>query len=102
MGTFVFALATGSHLAELIGLSLFACLVAAVAGFRVGARKVAESDESGIPTDGANIWAQPLRREDVDRYLLHYRGVQPDAPHDATMRSLTRDHPTAPAHERAA
>jgi hypothetical protein len=58
------------------GASLVVVLVASVVGFRIGARNRAESNDSGIPIEGANIWAQPLRCEQIDRYLLSYRGGQ--------------------------
>lgn len=76
LGTFVYALAAGSYLAGGIGLGLVVMMSAAVVGFRIGARKVAESDESGNPVNGANIWAQPVRQEQIDRYLLRYRGQE--------------------------
>jgi hypothetical protein len=75
LGTFVYALATQSALAGTIGASLVVLMVATVAGFRIGARKRAESNDSGIEIEGANVWARPLRREQIDRYLLSYRGV---------------------------
>lgn len=80
LGTFVYALATGSYLAGFIGAGLIVLLAASVVGFRVGARRLAESNDSGIHIDGANIWARPLRREQIDQYLLHYRGVRRDEP----------------------
>ena len=76
LGTFVYALAAGSGMAGVIGASLVVSLVASIVGFRVGARNRAESNDSGIPIEGANIWAQPLRSEQIDRYLLSYRGGQ--------------------------
>jgi hypothetical protein len=76
LGTFVYALATESALAGIIGGSLVVLMVTSVAGFRIGARKRAESNDSGIEIEGANVWAQPLRREQIDRYLLSYRGVR--------------------------
>src|SRR3954464_12426470 len=75
LGTFVYALAAESPMAGIIGASLIALMVATVVGFRVGARKRAESNDSGIEIEGANIWARPLRREQIDRYLQSYRGV---------------------------
>jgi hypothetical protein len=74
LGTFVYALAAASSMAWVIGAGLVVSLVASVVGFRVGARHRAESNDSGIPIEGANIWAQPLRREQIDRYRLSYRG----------------------------
>ena len=51
-------------------------MVASVVGFRIGARNRANSNDSGIEIEGANVWARPLRREQIDRYLLSYRDVQ--------------------------
>ncbi len=76
LGTFVYALAAGSAAAGIIGAGLLGLMVATVAGFRIGARKRAASNDSGIEIDGANIWARPLRREQIDRYLQSYRGVR--------------------------
>jgi hypothetical protein len=76
LGTFVYALATESALAGIIGGSLVVLMVASVVGFRVGARNRAKSNDSGIEIEGANVWARPLRREQVDRYLLSYRGMR--------------------------
>ncbi len=76
LGTFVYALATDSALAGIIGGSLVVLMVASVAGFRDGARNRAESNDSGIEIEGANVWARPLRREQIDRYLQSYRGVR--------------------------
>jgi hypothetical protein len=76
LGTFVYALATDSALAGVIGGSLVVLMIASVVGFRIGARRRAESNDSGIEIEGANVWAQPLRREQIDRYLLSYRGAQ--------------------------
>ena len=79
LGTFVYALAAGSGVAGLIGASLVVSLVASVVGFRIGVRRRAQSNDSGIPIEGANIWAQPLRREQIDQYLSSYRGGQDGA-----------------------
>jgi hypothetical protein len=76
LGLFVYALATDSALAGITGGSLVLLMTASVVGFRIGARNRAKSNDSGIEIEGANIWAQPLRREQIDRYLLSYRGVQ--------------------------
>lgn len=78
LGMFVYALAAKSALAWIIGAALVALIAATVAGFRIGARKRAESNDSGIAIPGENIWARPLRRAQIDRYLLSYRGVQDD------------------------
>jgi hypothetical protein len=76
LGTFVYALATESALAGIIGGSLIVLMVASVVGFRIGARNRAKFNDSGSAIEGANVWAQPLRREQIDRYLLNYRGVR--------------------------
>jgi hypothetical protein len=76
LGTFVYALAAGSAIAWLIGTSLVVFVVASVVAFRIGARNRAESNETGVPIEGANIWAQPLRCEQIDRYLSSYRSGQ--------------------------
>ena len=76
LGTFVYALAAGSSVAGIIGAGLIVLMVATVAGFRNGARKRAASNDSGIEIDGANIWARPLRREQIERYLQNYRAVR--------------------------
>src|SRR5204863_3811643 len=76
LGTFVYALATESALAGIIGTSLVVLMVATVVGFRIGARQRAESNDSGIEIPGENIWARPLRREQIERYVSSYRGVR--------------------------
>ena len=73
LGTFVYALAAGSHLVGPLGGALVLTLVAAVVGFRVGARNRDRRNDSGIAIEGANIWAEPLLRTQVDRYLSTYR-----------------------------
>ncbi|OBB77117.1 hypothetical protein [Mycobacterium sp. 852014-52144_SCH5372336] len=76
LGTFVYALAAQNAVAGIIGASLVVLMVTAVMGFRVGARKRAESNDSGIEIPSENIWARPLRREQIDHYLSTYRGVR--------------------------
>lgn len=75
LGCFVYALAVESPYAIALGAGVAVCYAAAVVGFRVGARRTAATDESGNPVDGANIWAHPVRRSQIERYLLTYRGV---------------------------
>jgi hypothetical protein len=75
LGTFVYALATESALAGIIGAGMVVLFAASVVGFRVGTRNRAESNDSGIDIPGENIWARPLRREQIDRYLSSYRGI---------------------------
>ena len=78
LGMFVYALATGSAQAGIIGAGLVLLMAASVVGFRIGARKRAESNDSGIEIPGENIWARPLRRGQIDRYLRSYRGARDD------------------------
>src|SRR6201991_4651147 len=93
LGTFVYALATESALAGIIGGSLIVLMVASVAGFRIGARNRAESNDSGIEIEGVNVWAQPLRREQIDRYLQSYRGVRDGHERTAQPASAVADEP---------
>jgi hypothetical protein len=60
LGMFVYALAVVSPLAGIFGVSMVVSMAASVVGFRMG----------------ANIWDQPLRREQIDRYLQSYCGVR--------------------------
>jgi hypothetical protein len=76
LGMFVYALAAESALAGIIGASMVVLMVASVVGFRIGTRRRAESNDSGIEIPGENIWARPLRREQIDQYLSSYRGIR--------------------------
>ncbi|VEG45351.1 Uncharacterised protein [Mycolicibacterium flavescens] len=96
LGTFVYALAAQSAVAGIIGASLVVLMVTAVVGFRVGARKRAESNDSGIEIPSENIWARPLRREQIDHYLSTYRGVRDN--HEQLLDAAT-ELPTEPARE---
>ena len=87
LGTFVYALAAESSLAGVIGASMVVLFAISVAGFRIGARKRAQSNDSGIEIDGANIWARPLRREQIDQYLMSYRGVRDG--HEQMLQAAT-------------
>jgi hypothetical protein len=102
LGAFVYALATESPLAGIIGGSLVVLMVASVVGFRIGARKRAESNDSGIEIEGANVWARPLRREQIDRYLLSYRGVQDGHERELQAVSIVAAEPTRLIDRRAA
>jgi hypothetical protein len=102
LGTFVYALATESAPAGIIGASLVVLMVATVAGFRIGARKRAESNDSGIEIEGANVWARPLRREQIDRYLLSYRGVRDGHEHKVPTVAVVAAEPTRLTDRRAA
>ena len=99
LGTFVYALATESALAGIIGGTLIVLMVASVVGFRIGARNRAESNDSGIEIEGANVWARPLRREQIDRYLQSYRGVRDG--HEQTVQAVAAE-PTRLIDRRAA
>ncbi len=87
LGTFVYALAAQSAVAGMIGDGMVVLMLAAVVGFRAGARKRAESNDSGIDIPSENIWAQPLRREQIDRYLSTYRGVRDN--HERLVKAAT-------------
>jgi hypothetical protein len=89
LGMFVYALATGSAVAGTIGAGMVVLIVASVAGFRLGARKRALSNDSGIAIPGENIWARPLRREQIDRYLQRYRGAPYG--HKQTMQAVAAE-----------
>ena len=86
----------------IIGGILVGLIVATVVGFRVGARKRAESNESGIEIEGANVWARPLRREQIDRYLLRYRGAQESRGQKLAAASVVAAEPTRLMDRRAA
>jgi hypothetical protein len=86
LGMFVYALATGGALAGIIAASMAVLMVASVLGFRVGARRRTASNHSGIAIPGENIWAQPLRREQIDRYMQSYRGVRDN--HDELLQAV--------------
>lgn len=74
LGVFVAALAAGSGVAALLGLFLVLCLVGSVAGFRAGARRLAQSTAMTEPGSAVSIFATPLRQDQIDRYLSNYRG----------------------------
>lgn len=74
LGVFVAALATGSGLAALLGMFLSLCLVGSVAGFRAGARKLAQWTAMAEPESAVSIFSTPLRQDQIDRYLANYRG----------------------------
>jgi hypothetical protein len=86
LGALVYALAVGSAWAWVIGAGLIVLMVATVAGFRIGARTRAASNDSGIEIEGTNIWARPLGREQIDRYLQSYRGVRES--HERLLRAV--------------
>jgi hypothetical protein len=100
LGTFVYALAVESALAGILGVILVVLMIAMVAGFRIGARKRAESNDSGIEIEGANVWARPLRREQIDRYLQSYRGVRNG--HEQMLQAVSTPEPTRLIDRRAA
>jgi hypothetical protein len=76
LGTFVYALAAESAVAGIIGAALIVLMTATVVGFRFGARTREASNDSGIDIPGENIWARPLRREQISRYMQNYRAVR--------------------------
>ena len=112
LGVFVAALATGSDLAGLAGVGLVACFGGAVAGFRVGARKLAQSREAGDAGNNVSIFSAPPRRDQIDRYLENYRSgrgttseagrVTVLAGRESTERDASRASGRQLAHARAA
>ena len=80
LGLFVAALASGSDLAGVAGVSLVACLGGAVAGFRKGARTLAQSRGSGERANNVSIFSVPLRRDQIDRYHENYRSDKGSVP----------------------
>jgi hypothetical protein len=101
LGAFVYALAAGSVVAGIIGAVLVACFAIAVAGFRLGAKKLVASNLMESPLDGANIWARPMRQDQIDRYLLAYRGG-PAGPHEPRPVTALPAEPRAADYRRAA
>jgi hypothetical protein len=99
LGMFVYALATGSALAGIIAASMVVLMIASAAGFRIGARKRTDDNDSGIEIPAENIWARPLRREQIDRYLQSYRGVQDN--HERLLQAAAAE-PTRLIDRRAA
>jgi hypothetical protein len=73
LGVFVAALATGSDRAAVAGGALVVCAAASVAGFRAGARRLAESRAPGAPVNNVSIFSTPLRSDEIERYLQSYR-----------------------------
>lgn len=102
LGLFVYALAAGSAVAGIIGAGLVASMIATVVSFRAGARKRAEENDSGIEIPGVNIFATPLKREQIDRYLLTYRGAHVRADDMREIASITRGAPSQREDERIA
>ncbi|WP_006244511.1 hypothetical protein [Mycolicibacterium tusciae] len=86
LGMFVYALAAESALAGIIGVSMVVLMVATVVGFRAGARIRSESNDSGIEIPSENIWARPLRREQIDGYLQSYRATR--ANHEQLLQAV--------------
>ncbi|MFV8166206.1 hypothetical protein ACNQVK_29585 [Mycobacterium sp. 134] len=96
LGLFVTALALGSGLAPVAGIALIVCLGGAVAGFRTGARRLAQARQPDAPANNVSIFSTPLRRDEADRYLRNYRGVgDVRATADRAMAVVHDDEPTA-------
>lgn len=75
LGLFVYALTAGSSLRGVFGIAVVATFAAAVVLFPMGARMRAKANDSGIEIPGMNIFATPLKRDQIDTYLAHYRGA---------------------------
>ncbi|GAT13964.1 hypothetical protein [Mycolicibacterium thermoresistibile] len=86
LGLFVNALAMRSVLAWVLGAAAVASMVLCVAGFRIGARQRAAANTAGTTLDNMDIFSPPMTKEEVDRYLLRYRG-EPSG-EDRVLRSI--------------
>lgn len=75
LGLFIYALTAGGSLMGVFGIAVVAAFAAAIVLFPMGARMRAEANDSGIEIPGVNIFATPLKRNQIDKYLAHYRGV---------------------------
>jgi hypothetical protein len=91
LGTSAYSLAVSSPSAWIFAAATVVLFAASVAGFRMGARQRALSNHSGIDIDDANIWARPLRREQIDHYLRSYRRTE-----DGALLRAVAKVPTAP------
>ncbi|WP_155763684.1 hypothetical protein [Mycobacterium asiaticum] len=78
LGGLVASLAAGSELAIAAAVGLIACLWGAVAGFRAGSRKLDQSPSVGDSINNTSIFAAPMHRDEVERYLNTYRGKRAD------------------------
>jgi hypothetical protein len=67
-----------SEFAGILGIALTASFGMAVPAFRNGSATLATARDAGIIGDNANIWARPLRQEQIDGYHLNYRPAQPE------------------------
>jgi hypothetical protein len=76
LGLTVAALATRSELALASGGALAGSFAAAVMSFRAGAVKLAKARASGDDRHNEGIWSKPLRQEQVDQYVVNFRGEQ--------------------------
>ena len=96
LGLFVEALAYRSDWAAVAFVALGGSLVAAVAGFRKGAAKLAQSCREADPLHCVNILAEPLRQEEVDQYYVNYRGGQRRAQLAVALRASRPNQSEAP------
>lgn len=93
LGVFVATLAFGSDLAVAAGLALAATLVASVMCFRAGARRIAKSRAAGDPGHNKTIWSEPMHGDEVDQYLVTYRGAQASAEQQPAIAERGRSAP---------
>ncbi|KUI39249.1 hypothetical protein [Mycobacterium sp. GA-2829] len=92
LGLFVYALTADGSLTGVFGIAVIAAFAAAVVLFPMGARMRAKVNDSGIDIPGINIFATPLKRDQIDAYLTHYRGAPEtdDAPEPVLAQSERR------------
>jgi hypothetical protein len=105
LGLFVYALAVGSALAGIIAAVLVISDIATVVLFRIGARRRAAENDSGIEVPGVNIFATPLEPDQIAQYHLTYRGAQDRADgrqDEARLVAVAAGAPTRREHERIA
>jgi hypothetical protein len=101
LGLFVAALAYRSDWAVVAGVALAGTLVAAVVGFRAGAAKLARSRDATDPGHNVSIWSVPLRQDQIDQYLVNYRGGHKNVRQRRMIAVAGTDEPAMPAAPRA-
>jgi len=102
LGLLVYTLATEGPLAGIIAAGMVVLMVASVVGFRIGARMRTKSNDSGIEIPGENIWARPLRREQIDQYMRSYRGMHDNQEQLLQAVAVSGSEPTRLMDRRAA
>lgn len=74
LGLFAAVLATGNGVAAAVmGIGLIASLTGSVMCFRAASRRLAQSELFAEATSPLSIFSTPIHRDQVERYLAHYR-----------------------------